>query len=199
MKAEWPPAAALTTEPIEPAIPQRVYPTGMILALGAILMFFTALISAFVVRKGLSTSSLEGPIGLPWRLLSFDTALLIVSSGTLEASRRFLRAGETAKFRSSWYIATALGIAFLIGQFAAWRVLAGQGIYLASNPNASFFYLFTGAHALHLIGGIVGLLVVALKPLRQLTQTTATRIAAMYWHFLTFIWISIFLLLIFAK
>jgi cytochrome c oxidase subunit III len=199
MNAEWARAAALTTEPIEPAIPQCVYPTGMILTLGAILMFFTALISAFVVRKGLSTSPLEGPIGLPWRLLSLNTALLVASSGALEISRRFFRAGDAAKFRTWWYSATALGAAFLIGQFVAWRVLAGQGIYLTSNPDASFFYLFTGAHALHLIGGMAGLLIVALKPLRQLTRTTATRIAAMYWHFLTIVWISIFLLLIFAK
>lgn len=199
MNSEWTPAPALTTEPIEPAIPQRVYPTGMILTLGAILMFFTALISAFVVRKGLSTSPLEIPIGLPWRLLSLNTALLIASSGALEVSRRSLRSGETAKFRTWWYTATALGLAFLIGQFAAWRVLASQGTYLASNPNASFFYLFTGAHALHLIGGIIALLVIALRPLRRLTQSTATRIAAMYWHFLTLIWASIFLLLIFTK
>lgn len=198
-KDDWVTAAALTTESAEPAIPQRVYPTGMILTLGAILMFFTALISAFVVRKGLSTSPLEGPIGLPWRLLGLNTALLLASSGALEASRRSLRSGETAKFRTWWYAATGLGLAFLIGQFAAWRALASQGTYLASNPNASFFYLFTGAHALHLIGGIVALLVIALRPLRRLTQSTATRIAAMYWHFLTIVWAGIFLLLIFAK
>ncbi|HKV49416.1 MAG TPA: cytochrome c oxidase subunit 3, partial [Candidatus Acidoferrales bacterium] len=178
---------------------QRVYPTGMILTLGAILMFFMALISAFVVRKGLSTSPLEGPIGLPWRFLSFNTALLVASSGALEVSRRSLRSGATARFRTWWYTATALGLAFLIGQFAAWRVLASQGTYLASNPNASFFYLFTGAHAFHLIGGIIALLVIALRPLRRLTQSTATRIAAMYWHFLTIVWAGIFLLLIFAK
>jgi len=199
MDRELATASALTTESAEPAIPQRVYPTGMILTLGAILMFFTALISAFVVRKGLSTSPLEGPISLPWRLLSLNTALLLASSIGLEASRRSLRSGETAKFRTWWYTATGLGMAFLIGQFAAWRVLAGQGTYLASNPNASFFYLFTGAHALHLIGGIVTLLVIAFRPLRRLTQSTATRIAAMYWHFLTIVWAGIFLLLIFAK
>lgn len=199
MRSDWTPGAALTREPVDPAVPQRVYPTGMILTLGAILMFFTALISAWVVRKGLSTSPLEAPIGLPWRLLRLNTALLLASSGTLEVSRRFLRIDEPAKFRTWWYATTALGIAFLIGQFVAWRVLAGQGIFLASNPDASFFYLFTGAHAVHLIGGVVGLLIVAFRPLRRLTQTTATRIAAMYWHFLTIIWASIFLLLIFAK
>jgi cytochrome c oxidase subunit 3 len=168
----------------------------MFLALGAILMFFMALISAWVVRKGLSTPSLEAPIGLPWRLLILNTMVLLASSASLEAARRSQRASDPAAFRKWWYATTAFGLAFLIGQFAAWRILAGQGIYLASNPDASFFYLFTGAHAIHLLGGILGLLVVARKPLHQLTLATATRVATMYWHFLTIIWASIFLLLV---
>jgi len=198
MSSEWPPSAELAITPSPPAIPQRVYPTGMFLALGAILMFFMALISAFVVRKGLSTSSLEAPIGLPWTLLSLNTILLVASSATVEAARRSQKHSNPAAFRKWWYTATALGLAFLVGQFAAWRILARQGIYLASNPDASFFYLFTGAHALHLLGGIAGLLVVARKSLHQLTLATATRVATMYWHFLTIIWASIFLLLVFG-
>lgn len=198
MGSDWAPPVELATEPTPAVIPQRVYPTGMFLALGAILMFFMALISAFVVRKGLSTPSLEAPIGLPWVLLSFDTILLIASSASLEAARRGQRLSDPAAFRKWWYTATAFGVAFLIGQFAAWRILAGQGIYLSSNPDASFFYLFTGAHAIHLLGGIGGLLIVARKPLHQLTLATATRVATMYWHFLTIIWASIFLLLIFG-
>lgn len=192
-------AAALASEPMDSPIPQRVYPTGMLLAIGAILMFFTALISAFVVRKGLSTNILESPIGLPWRILSLNTVLLVGSSAALEAARAYLRTSQAAKFRTWWYVATALGTAFLIGQFAAWRVVSSQGVHLASNPNAAFFYLFTGAHALHLLGGIAGLLIVAVKPPRQLTRTTATQIAAMYWHFLTFVWAAIFALLVFGN
>lgn len=195
MSSDWAPPADLTTEQTAPAIPQRVYPTGMFLALGAILMFFMALISAWVVRKGLSTPSLEPPIGLPWPLLTFDTIILLISSATLEAARLNQNASNPIAFRKWWYIATALGLAFLVGQFAAWRILAHQGIYLATTPDASFFYLFTGAHAVHLLGGVLGLLIVARKPLHQLTLATATRVATMYWHFLTVVWLSIFLVL----
>lgn len=198
MSSDWAPPAALAAEPGPPAIPQRVYPTGMFLALGAILMFFMALISAWVVRRGLSTPSLEAPIGLPWALLSLNTVLLVASSASLEAARRSQRLSHPAAFRKWWYSATALGLAFLVGQFAVWRILAAQGIYLASNPDASFFYLFSGAHALHLFGGIAGLLLVARKPLHQLTLATASQVAAMYWHFLTILWASIFLLLVFG-
>ena len=177
---------------LAPPIPQRVYPTGMLVALGGILMFFTALFSSWIVRKGLSTSQLETPLALPAGLLTLNTVVLVASSAALEAARHQLRAGKADKFRDWWYAATALGILFLIGQFAAWRETAHQGLYLASNPDAAFFYLFTGAHALHLLGGIIGLLLIAFKPLKQLTLRSATRVSAMYWHFLTIVWIAIF-------
>ncbi len=181
-----------------PPIPQRVYPTGMLVALGGILMFFTALFSAWIVRKGLSTSALEAPLALPNGLLSLNTVILLGSSAALEVARHEMRAGQHEKFRLWWYATTALGVLFLIGQLAVWRELARQGVYLASNPDAGFFYLLTGAHALHLLGGIIGLLFVALKPLKQLTLRSATRVSAMYWHFLTMIWVAIFAFLLFS-
>lgn len=193
--------AAVTTSAIEeagPAIPQRVYATGMLLGLGAILMFFMALVSAWVVRRGLSGSALEAPLELPNRLLGWNTLVLIASSVALDAARRRLRAGAEGKFRAWWFAATVLGLGFLAGQVEAWRIIAGQGVFLASNPDASFFYVFTAAHGIHLLGGIAGLLMIALRPLRQLTKATATRVAAMYWHFLTIIWIGIFVLLVWA-
>jgi cytochrome c oxidase subunit 3 len=179
-------------------IPQRVYPTGMTVALGGILMFFTALFSAWIVRKGLSTNQLEVPLLVPKGLLTLNTLVLLASSATLETARREMRAGQADKFRHWWYTATALGLMFLIGQMLAWREIARQGVYLASNPDASFFYLFTGAHALHLLGGVIGLLLIALRPLKKLTLRSATRVAAMYWHFLTLVWIAIFAFLFFS-
>jgi cytochrome c oxidase subunit 3 len=177
------------------AIPQRVYPTGMWLALGGILMFFMALVSAWVVRKGLSTSALEAPLALPWRLLAANTGVLVASSVTLEMARRRLRAGNTQQFSMWWYTTTALGLGFLIGQFAAWRAMWAAGVYLASNPDAGFFYLFTAAHAVHLTGGIAALLWIALRPLRRMAFDAAARVAAMYWHFLAALWCGIFVLL----
>lgn len=194
--------SAISSEGIaaaQPAIPQRVYPTGMWLALGGILMFFAALVSAWVVRKGLSTSVTEGPLELPSQLLTMNTIVLFASSVTLEGARRKLPKGETESFRSWWFAATVLGLMFLVGQTVVWKAMEARGVYMASNPDASFFYLFTGAHAIHLIGGVAGLLVVAFKPLRQLTLVTATRVATMYWHFLTAIWVGIFVLLMFPS
>lgn len=183
----------------QPAIPQRVYPTGMWLALGGILMFFAALASAWVVRKGLSTSVTEAPLELPSPLLTMNTIVLLASSMVLEVARRKLQKHEMESFRSWWSAATVLGLMFLVGQTVVWKAMEAKGVYMASNPDASFFYLFTVAHAIHLLAGVAGLLVVAFKPLRQLTLATATRVAAMYWHFLTAIWVGIFVLLTFAS
>jgi len=193
------PIALREAESANDAIPQRVYPTGMWVALGGILMFFAALVSAWVVRKGLSTSELEGRLELPRRLLAVNVCVLAASSGVLEVARRRLGAGDVKRFRRSWYTATALGIVFLAGQFLAWREIAAAGVYVTSNPDASFFYLFTGAHAIHLAGGIVALLLITWRPMRHLTMATATQVAAMYWHFLAAIWMGIFVLLMIAS
>ena len=198
MSADYSPLSAQEIA-AQPAIPQRVYPTGMWLALGGILMFFAALVSALVVRKGLSTSVTEGPLELPNGLLAMNTLVLIVSSVALEVARREFAKRLTEKFRNWWYAATVLGLMFLVGQAVAWQAVSAKGIYAASNTDASFFYLLTAAHAIHLAGGIAGLLAVALKPLRQLSLATATRVAAMYWHFLTAIWAGIFVLLMYAS
>src|SRR5215471_7377185 len=90
--------------------PKRYY-TGMALGIVSILMFFMALASAFLVRRG-----------------SGDWVLL-ASSVTLEWARRRLSQGCLAAYRNFWLVTTGLGVAFLIGQMMAWRQLVAQGIY----------------------------------------------------------------------
>ena len=176
----------------------RVYRTGVWMAMAAIVMLFAAFTSALVVRKGLSNDWVA--TALP-RVLWLNTAVLIASSVTFEFSRRSL-AGDpsfSARRFSRWlYVTLALGLAFIAGQLIAWRELASRGVYLATNPSSSFFYLLTGAHGLHLLGGIVALFYVALRA-RQLALAPAKRVVvdvtAIYWHFMDALWIYILLLL----
>jgi cytochrome c oxidase subunit 3 len=95
-----------------------------------------------------------------------------------------------------------LGLAFLSSQLIAWRQLASQGIYVATHPHSSFFYLLTGAHALHLLGGLFGLTFLWLRSRRQVIEKTllakrkaATDAVTIYWHFMDALWIYLFLLL----
>jgi len=177
-----------------PAIPQRAYFTAISLGLAAIVMFFMALTSSYIVRKGLGGD--WQPVRLP-SILWFNTLVLLSSSGTIELARRRLHAGESVAFRRWWAVTTLLGTAFLIGQVQAWRQLAAAGVFLASNPASSFFYLLTGAHGLHLLGGVVALLYVALRAWRlsRITQSTAAELASIYWHFMDGLWVFLLLLL----
>jgi cytochrome c oxidase subunit 3 len=175
-------------------VPERAYFTAMQLGLAGIIMFFMALTSSFLVRKGLSNDWVA--VQFP-RVLWLNTLILLASSGTLEWARRELRQGAASSFRHWWSITTALGVVFLAGQFLAWRQLAAQGVFLSSNPSSSFFYLLTGLHGLHLAGGIVLLLVVALRSWRgsRLTRAGAANLAALYWHFLDGLWLFLLALL----
>lgn len=178
-------------------VPQRTYITGMTIGLGGILMFFMALVSAYIVRKGL-TNARWVPLEVP-RILWLNTAILIASSFTMSRSRSRFLARDDAGFRHWWGVTTILGVFFLAGQLIAWRQLVAAGLYLATNPSCSFFYVFTAAHGLHIVGGILALLSVAYRPLHRLTRTTATEVVAMYWHFMDGLWVFLFLLLVLGR
>lgn len=175
-------------------VPQRTYVTGMIVGLGGILMFFMALVSAYIVRKGMPNSAWQA-LEVP-QILWLNTVMLIASSFTLARSRRLLRAENEEGFRYWWGWTTVLGVFFLAGQVIAWRQLVGAGIYLQSNPSSSFFYVFTAAHGLHIVGGVLALLSVAFRPTHRLTRGTATEVVSMYWHFMDGLWVFLFLLLL---
>jgi cytochrome c oxidase subunit III len=180
------------------SVPQRTYITGMTVGLGGILMFFMALVSAYIVRKGMPNS---GWVPLPVfpRVLWLNTAILVASSFTLAHSRRLFRADDQPGFRHWWGVTTILGVFFLVGQVIAWGKFASAGVFIATNPSSSFFYLFTAAHALHLIGGVVALLAVLFRPTHRLTRSTATEVVSMYWHFMDGLWVFLFLLLILGR
>jgi len=81
---------------------------------------------------------------------------------------------------------------------AAWRELVRAGVYLTSNPHSSFFYLLTGAHGAHLLGGLVALSVILPRAWwgrYAPPASTAVDATAIYWHFLTVLWLYLFILL----
>jgi cytochrome c oxidase subunit 3 len=176
-------------------IPRRAYITAITIGLGGILMFFMALTSSYIVRRGLGNDWQN--FALP-RILWVNTVILLASSATLELARKALSRGQNEAFRNLWLLTTGLGLVFVGGQLAAWRQLHAAGVFLATNPSSSFFYLFTAAHGLHLLGGVIALLYVAFRSWRKsrTTQTIAAEVAGIYWHFLDGLWV--FLLLLFT-
>ena len=142
------------------------YRTGMWVALASMAMLFTSLSSAYIVRSGTSYDWL--PVRIP-RALFVSTALILISSVTIEISRRKLKRSLHDAYARYLLLTVLLGLVFLASQLSAWRQLSAQGVYLASHPHSSFFYLLTGAHALHLLGGLIALTFLWLRSQRKLT------------------------------
>jgi cytochrome c oxidase subunit 3 len=183
--------------------PAARYRIGAWVLIASVVMLFTALSSAYIVRS--ASSDDWHPIAMP-RVLWLSTALILISSITLEVSRRSLKQQLDAAY-SGWLLLTGLlGLGFLSSQLFAWRQLVRQGVYLAGNPHSSFFYLLTAAHGLHLLGGILALsyLVMRTRKRRDTVEGEARRAGAadavtIYWHFMDVLWIYLFLLLFFWK
>ena len=179
------------------------YRIGVWMGIGSILMLFVALASAYIVRSASSNDWQR--IAMP-KILWLSTALLVGSSITIEIARRSLKEKNESGY-SLWLINTVvLGLGFVASQLIAWRQLVRQGAYLATNPYNSFFYLFTGAHGLHVLGGLCALayLVVRTRGARksvdaELRRTGAADAVTIYWHFMDVLWIGLFLLLTFWK
>jgi cytochrome c oxidase subunit 3 len=209
----------------------RRYRIGMFFALAAVVMLFVSFTSAYIVRQGVGTWSDASaryvtdwqPISLP-PILWVNTIMLLASSFTLAMARRTLSRKLQSKGTSSrelspataapalivsnqrsipWLgITLVLGAGFLLGQLLAWGEMRHSGIFVATNPSSSFFYVLTGAHGLHLLGGVLALAYAGLTSL--LRKPLATRflvvdVTALYWHFMGFLWIYIFALLHFAR
>ena len=153
------------------------------------------------------------PLALPYGRMFLNTLVLLLSSLTLELSRRGMGGKldlasmgiEPPRWQMEmvWLALTViLGFGFLAGQIAVWRVLQAQGVYFAWNLVGSSFYFLTGLHALHLMGGLLAL-VYALVRSRSTTRFVSRHLVleatAWYWHFMGVLWVGVFALLHFAK
>lgn len=185
-----------------PASSTSRYRLGTWVALASILMLFTALSSAYIVRA--ASSSDWQPLAMP-RILLLSSVLLLVSSGTLETARRKLRQAATSAYKSWLFLTVLLGVGFLASQLFAWRQLAKQGVYIASNPHSSFFYLFTAVHGVHLFGGLAALAYLSLRSRVPQETSALTKAQAkadavtLYWHFMDFLWLYLFVLLFYVR
>lgn len=178
------------------AVPLRAYYLGLSLGLVSILMFFMALTSAYLVRKGQGDWLVFRMPQILWA----TTAVLVTSSLTIERARKLLSAGSREGFRVWWGITTMLGLLFLAGQLMAWQQLRAAGVFLSGNPSSSFFYVLSGAHGVHVIGGLLALVVVFFRRhYRRVTQTAAVEMAAIYWHFMDLLWVFLLLLLFLGR
>ncbi len=181
--------------PTAPAVSTAVI--GMAVGLTAITMFFISFTVAYLARR---QEPGWGTVVMP-PILWLTTALLLASSGTLEWARRRIAAGDIAGLQRGLAATAWLGGAFLLGQIAAWRSLAAQGAYISANPHRDFFYVLTGAHAAHLLGGLAALGIIVWKAHAGrygVASHGGIGVFALYWHFMDVLWLYLFALLFWA-
>ncbi|SRR5579871_16663 len=170
--------------------------TAVWVGIAAITMSFFAFTSALVVRKG----------GAPdWKhltlppILYFNTVLLLISSFTLQTARKriaLFMGGTKISNPAFWLHATmGLGLLFVAGQYIAWMQLRAQGLYIATSPNSSFFYVFTTIHALHVLGGLLGLGYVIRRFHKGILRKSTLDAASHYWHFMDVLWLYLLFVL----
>ena len=173
-----------------PSSSARRYYTAISLGIVSIFMLFMALTVAYLALRTSGGSWV--PLRLP-PVLWANTLVLLASSWSLESARRHLARSNLPRFRHLWQFTTVLGCLFLTGQVLAWRQLVAQGVYVASNVASDFFYVFTAAHGLHVVGGICALFYILIRDFDsgRISRAAAAQVTSYYWHFLDGLWVSL--------
>lgn len=168
---------------------------GLWLLLAVITSFFGLLISAYGMRMALADWR---PLAVPG-VLWLNTAILIASSVAFQWTRGAVARGTPDGMKAGLLGSGLLALAFLAGQLFAWQQLSASGQLPASNAANAFFYLLTGLHGLHLLGGLVVWGKTTAKAWGSDFKPSELRMSielcAVYWHFLLVIWLVLFSLL----
>ena len=164
---------------------------GLFVFLAVVTSLFALFISAYTMRMELGDWR---PLPDP-NLLWLNTGLLIFSSIALQWAYIAIGRDQAKTARKALLVGGFFAFAFMLGQLLAWQQLVEAGYYAHTNPANAFFYLITGTHALHLLGGLVawGRTTIKLLSGSEIASIrTSVELCAVYWHFLLIIWVILF-------
>src|SRR5438034_8456357 len=155
---------------------------GLGVFLAVVSSLFALFISAYFMRMQVADwAQMPAP-----KLLWFNTGVLILSSVALQYAQVAARRGRIEDVGDGLIAGGLFAATFLVGQLFVWRQLNAAGYFLAANPANTFFYLFTGLHGLHLLGGLVALALTVDKVWRGFEENQvrlSVQLCAVYWHF----------------
>lgn len=171
---------------------------GLWVFLAVVSSLFLILGNAYVARRGFEDWHALPELGLLW----FNTGLLILSSIALQWSKLSASRGHREYVKLSLLVGGFLACGFLFGQLYAWHQLSEMGYFVSSNPANSFFYLITGIHGLHLLGGLVALVRATFRAWSESESEQvyliSVSLCSVYWHFLLLVWLIFFGLMFFS-
>jgi len=172
------------------------------LFMASVVMIFAALTSAYIVRQAEGNWMVFELPSLFW----VNTGVILLSSITLHWAYMSAKRDDLNTLKLAVAITTALGIAFLVGQWLAWGQMVAANVYFvgdrASAVSGSFVYVISGLHGLHIVSGVIVLLVVMVSAFRyQIHSKNLTRMemCVTYWHFLDALWLYLFLFMLFNR
>ena len=170
-------------------------------AIGSILMMFAGLTSAYIVKRSqASWLMIEIPM-----MFWYSTATILASSVTVQLALKALKKREMVNYKRLLLVTAVLGVLFIVLQVAGFRQFAAQDIRLVgagSNASYSFLLAISGLHGVHVLGGVVALVVIAIRALNSSTRSYSSiplEIAATYWHFVDALWIYLFIFFTWMK
>jgi cytochrome c oxidase subunit 3 len=191
--------SSIDSRTIQPKTKRGIHPPLFALwaAMGSMAMMFGSLTSAYIVRQS-AGNWLE--FRMP-DIFFYSTVVILLSSATLHLSYWAFQNGKETLYKLFLPISLILGIAFIVMQYQGWNILYSIGVVLDGNPGGSFFYVISGIHAAHVIGGIFALAVASLHAMSLRFKPTEKRkrrfqLVLHYWHFVDFLWLYLFLFLL---
>ena len=170
--------------------PRSELGVGLWVFIGVATTLFALFIAAYVMRMASSDWS---SLALPWQLW-LSTAVLVAGSVAMQFAADAARRSRWPRARAGLLAGGACAAAFLGVQLWAWGTLQQAQVFISGNPAASFFYLLTAMHGLHVIGGLVAWSVTARSVWPAAEPAHAARgmaLCARYWHFLLAAWLAL--------
>ena len=178
---------------------------GTIIWLSSELMFFAGLFAIYFTARA------QNPPGNTWPPAPYEldvpyalvvTIVLVASSFTCQFGVFAAERGDVFGLRR-WYLLTlAMGTIFVLGQANEYRTLVEEGLTIPSSAYGTVFYLATGFHGLHVIGGLLAFIFLIIRTrLSKFTpaQATAAIVVSYYWHFVDVVWIGLFATIYFIR
>lgn len=180
------------------ALKEKVNRSLLFITVGTIVMLFAAFTSAYILRR--ADSGWQG-VQIPF-MFWVSTGIILLSSITMNWAVTSVKKNALSNLKIALGLTLALGFAFCVTQFIGWKHLTENGIFLTgqtADPAGSYVYVLSGVHLLHIISGLIYLIIVWAKSLKNIYNSgnsMGVRHAGIYWHFLDALWIYLFVFML---
>jgi len=168
---------------------------AMWVAIVAIIMMFAGLTSAYIVKRGQPGWEQVRTPNVFW----YSTTVIIISSITIQAALRAFKQRAMSQFRTLFLITLLLGLTFVVLQWEGFSYLWRHGVRFEGAGAGQFLYIIFGLHALHVLGGVIALIIIAGQQFFGRTRSynvTPIEVMTIYWHFVDILWLYLLIFFI---